>query len=126
MNKTIISCNSAPFAIGPYSQAVKACNLIFVSGQIPIDPKTGEIEAKDIEGQTKQVLENIKNILTAAGSSLDKVVKTTVYLTDLSDYDCVNKTYGTFFQGSFPARAAVEVSRLPKGVGVEIEAVAMS
>ena len=126
MNKTIISCNSAPSAIGPYSQAVKACNLIFVSGQIAINPGTGEVEAEDIEGQTKQVLVNIRNILTAAGSSLDKVVKTTVYLTDLSDYDAVNKTYGTFFQGDFPARAAVEVSRLPKGVSVEIEAVAMS
>lgn len=126
MDKEIISCGNAPAAIGPYSQAVKAGQFIFVSGQIPIDPVSGKVIGNDIQAQTKQVLENIKNILSASNSSLDKVVKTTIYLTNLSDYGIVNETYGSYFKDSFPARATVEVSKLPKDVKIEIDAVAMS
>lgn len=125
MDKEIISCSNAPDAIGPYSQAVKSGPFIFISGQIPINPATKEIVSNDIKEQTKQVLENIKNILHTAGSSLEKVIKTTIYLVSLSDYEVVNETYGNYFEGSFPARAAVEVSKLPKEAKVEIDAIAI-
>lgn len=124
MEKLVISTNAAPAAIGPYSQAIKAGNFIFVSGQIPIIPATGEIIQGDIKLQTRQVLENLKHILEAAGSSLDNVVKTTVFMKDLNDYAAINDVYKEFFQRRPPARAAVQAARLPKDVGVEIEAVA--
>ena len=124
MKKTIISCNNAPEAIGPYSQAVKAGELIFVSGQIPIDPASGNLVEGDITVQTMRVLDNLKNILSSAGSSLEKIVKTTVYMTDLTYYDAINNVYGKYFNTEFPARAAIVVSGLPKGAQIEIDAIA--
>ncbi len=124
-NKEVISTTEAPQAIGPYSQAVRAGSLVFVSGQIPVDPLTGEVVRGDICAQTRRVLENLKGVLEAAGSSLDKVVKTTVFLANMGDYGAVNEVYAEFFSGSRPARATVEVARLPPDVGVEIEAIAI-
>jgi len=126
MEKSVISTNNAPAAIGPYSQAIKVGNFVFVSGQIPIIPATGEILRGDIKLQTRQVLENLKNILEAAGSSLDNVVKTTVFMKDLNDYTAINDVYKEFFTNKPPARAAVQAARLPRDVGVEIEAIAFS
>lgn len=123
--KQIINSLKAPKAIGPYSQAVKAGNLIFVSGQIPIDPATGEIVGKSIEEQTERVLKNLSAILDEAGSSLGNVIKTTVYLTDLKNFEGMNKVYARFFEEMHPARATVGVTSLPKNVEVEIEAVSM-
>ena len=123
--KQIISTNKAPAAIGPYSQAVKAGNLLFVSGQIPIDPATGEVVEATIQAQTTQSLTNVKNILEAAGASLDNVVKTTVFLKDMNDFVEMNRVYSTFFQTDCPARAAVQVAKLPKDVMVEVEAIAV-
>lgn len=122
--KEIIHTDNAPAAIGPYSQAVKAGNLIFVSGQIPIDPATGALVENDIRVQTARSLTNIANILQAAGASLENVVKTTVFLKDMNDFVPVNEVYATFFQSDCPARAAVQAARLPKDVLVEIEAIA--
>lgn len=119
-----IKTNNAPRAIGPYSQAVKAGGFIFLSGQIPIDPASGEIVAGDIKAQTRQVLKNLQAILVEAGSSLKDVVKTTVFLKDLSGFADMNGVYGEFFSAPYPARATVEVSALPKGVLVEIDAIA--
>jgi 2-iminobutanoate/2-iminopropanoate deaminase len=126
MEKLVISTNNAPAAIGPYSQAIKVGNLVFISGQIPIIPATGEILGGDIKLQTRQALENLKNILDAAGSSLDNVVKTTVFMKDLNDYTAINDVYKEFFTNKPPARAAVQAARLPRDVGVEIEAIAFS
>lgn len=126
MEKSVISTNNAPAAIGPYSQAIKAGNLVFISGQIPIIPATGEILRGDIKLQTKQALENLKNILDAAGSCIDNVVKTTVFMKDLNDYTAINDVYKEFFTDKPPARAAVQAARLPRDVGVEIEAIAFS
>ncbi len=124
-SREIISTTNAPAAIGPYSQGVRAGSFIFLSGQIPIDPATGNIVDGDIAAQTRRVLENLRGVLEAAGSSLDDVVGTTIYLADMGDYGAVNEVYGEFFRGSKPARATVEVARLPRGVGVEIEGIAM-
>ena len=126
MEKSVISTKNAPAAIGPYSQAIKVGNLVFVSGQIPIIPATGEILRGDIKLQTKQALENLKNILDAAGSCIDNVVKTTVFMKDLNDYTAINDVYKEFFTDKPPARAAVQAARLPRDVGVEIEAIAFS
>jgi 2-iminobutanoate/2-iminopropanoate deaminase len=126
MEKSVISTNNAPAAIGPYSQAIKVGNLVFISGQIPIIPATGEILRGDIKLQTKQVLENLKHILDAAGSCIDNVVKTTVFMKDLNDYTAINDVYKEFFTNKPPARAAVQAARLPRDVGVEIEAIAFS
>ena len=126
MEKSVISTKNAPAAIGPYSQAIKVGNFVFVSGQIPIIPATGEILRGDIKLQTKQVLENLKNILDAAGSCIDNVVKTTVFMKDLNDYTAINDVYKEFFSNKPPARAAIQAARLPRDVGVEIEAVAFS
>jgi len=120
-----ISTDKAPPAIGPYSQAIAAGNLIYTSGQIPIDPKTGIIEAKDIEGQTVQALENLKNVLEASGSKLSNVIKTTVFIKDLNDFSIINEVYSRYFTGTVPSRSCVEVSRLPKDSLIEIEAVAI-
>ena len=126
MEKSVISTKNAPAAIGPYSQAIKVGNLVFISGQIPIIPATGEIIRGDIKLQTRQALENLKHIMEAAGSSLDNVVKTTVFMKDLNDYTEINDVYKEFFSNKPPARAAIQAARLPRDVGVEIEAVAFS
>ncbi len=124
MQKNIISTDKAPQAIGPYSQAVRFDNLLFVSGQIPIEPESGEIVKGDIKAQTMQILENLKCILTAGGSSLDNVLRTTIFLTNLEDYADVNEIYADFFEKSMPARSTVQVSRLPMDVPIEIDAIA--
>ncbi|NUL81217.1 MAG: RidA family protein [Armatimonadetes bacterium] len=122
--KSVVSTDQAPAAIGPYSQAIRTGDLLFVSGQIPIDPATGSIVDGGIEEQTHRVMQNLKAILGAAGASLNQVVKTTIYLTDLGDFATVNGIYADYFQQPFPARATVQVSALPKSVGVEIDAIA--
>ena len=124
MSRRVISTDKAPAAIGPYSQAIVANGFVFVSGQIPIDPATGQIEPGGIAEQAKRVLENLKAVLEAAGSSLADVVKTTIYITDLSNFAVVNEVYGGYFEIDPPARATVEVCRLPKDALIEIEAVA--
>ncbi len=126
MERKIVSTPDAPQAIGPYSQAVKANGFVFVSGQIPIDPATGQIITGDIAAQTERVLKNLSAILTAAGTGLERAVKTTVYLKDMGDFARMNDVYAKFFSGSPPARATVEVARLPKDVAVEIDVVALA
>ena len=123
MNK-IIHTEKAPAAIGPYSQAVQAGNLLFVSGQIPVDPATGAFAGEDISTQARQSLTNVKNILEAAGYALTDVVKTTVLLSDIADFAAMNAVYGEFFKENCPARACFAVRDLPKGALVEIEAIA--
>jgi 2-iminobutanoate/2-iminopropanoate deaminase len=125
MNRRVISTQNAPAAIGPYSQAITAGGLVFCSGQIALHPETGDLVNKTIEAETTQVMKNLAAVLDAAGSSLDQIVKTTIYLTDLGDYAAVNECYAQFFDKDPPARAAVEVSALPKGVRVEIDAIAV-
>ena len=125
MAKEIISTKNAPQAIGPYSQAVKAGNLMFISGQIPLDPKTGDLVSQSIEDQAKQVLENVKSICEAAGCSLDDIIKISSFLTDLSNFAVVNDMMKEYFSEPYPARATVEVSGLPLGVNVEIEAIVL-
>ncbi len=122
--KTIVFTDNAPKAIGPYSQAVKANGFVFVSGQIPIDSKTGEFSGDDIETQTRQCLNNVKAVLTAAGSSLENVVKVNVSMLNMDDFAKMNSVYAEFFNENSPARAAVQVARLPKDALVEIEAIA--
>lgn len=124
IDRKIIKTITAPSAIGPYSQAIKYGNLIFVSGQIAINPSTNEFINGDINGQTKQVIENIKAILESSGSSLQQVLKVTIFITDMKDFDSINTVYSEYFSSSLPARACVEVSSLPKGAKVEIEAIA--
>lgn len=124
MKKQVIQTTNAPAAIGPYSQAVRAGDLLFVSGQIPLDPKTGELVRTGVADETKRVLENLKAILEAAGGSFGDVVKTTIFLKDMNNFSTVNEVYGTYFPQPFPARATVEVARLPRDVNVEIEVVA--
>lgn len=122
--KQIISTDKAPAAIGPYSQAAEANGLVITSGQLPIDPKTGAFP-EGITAQTQQSLANVKAVLEAAGTDMDHVLKTTVFLKDMNDFGAMNKVYATFFtEGKFPARSAVEVARLPKDALVEIEAIA--
>jgi 2-iminobutanoate/2-iminopropanoate deaminase len=116
---------NAPQPIGPYSQAIEANGMLFCSGQIALDPVTGAVAATDVVGQTKQVLENLKAVLVAGGSSLDQVVKTTIFLKSMNDFPKVNEVYGTYFTGTPPARSTIEVARLPKDVLVEIEAIAL-
>ena len=125
MKKEIISTENAPQAIGPYSQAVKAGNLMFISGQIPLDPKTGDLVSESIEDQAKQVLDNVKSICEASGNSLDDIVKISIFLTDLSNFSVVNDVMKEYFSEPYPARATVEVSGLPLGVNVEIEAIVL-
>ncbi len=121
----IIETQNAPRAIGPYSQAVVIDSLLYTSGQIPIDPATGDIVHGDIAAQARQALENLKNILEAGGSGMDRVVKTTVFIRDMNDFQTINKVYSEFFSQPFPARSCIEVSRLPKDARIEIEAVAL-
>ena len=120
----IIVTEKAPRAIGPYSQAVSHNGLLYLSGQIPLDPATGQLIEGDVAAQTERVLENLKAVLEAAGSSLDRVLKTTVYLKDLGEFARMNEVYGRYFPENPPARATVEVARLPREARVEIEAVA--
>ena len=120
-----IQTEHAPAAIGPYSQAIKAGGIVFASGQIPIDPKTGEFVQGGIGEQTERVLKNLAAVLEAAGSSLDQVVKTTVFLADMKDFAAMNEVYGRFFSGVTPARATVAAAGLPRDARVEIEAIAV-
>ncbi len=121
----VISTDNAPGAIGPYSQAVKAGNMIFCSGQIPIDPATGEFVSNDISEQTEQVLKNLSAVLNAAGAGLGNVVKTTVFLADMGEFGAMNEVYSRFFSENKPARATVQAARLPKDAKVEIECIAV-
>lgn len=121
----VIRSERGPAAIGPYSQAIRAGGFIFVSGQIPLDPATGQLEGQTIEQQTDRVLQNIRGILEDAGSGLAKVVKTTVFLKDLGEFQKMNSVYAKYFPTNPPARATVEVSNLPKGVRIEIDAIAL-
>lgn len=124
--KEVIKTKRAPQAIGPYSQGIIANGFIFVSGQIGLDPETGKLCSSETGAQTKQVLENIRAILRAAGSDLDRVVKSTVYLTDLDDFSSFNQVFATYFPTQPPARVTVEVSGLPKGAKVEIEVIGLA
>ena len=122
--KKVISTTNAPAAIGPYSQAIEVNGMVFASGQIPVNPATGEIP-EGIEAQAEQVLNNVKNLLAAAGASMEQVVKTTVFIQNMDDFGKVNEIYATYFTGAFPARSCVEVARLPKDVLIEIEAIGL-
>ena len=123
--KKIIRTTGAPQAIGPYSQAIEANGFVFVSGQIPLDPKTGAMVTGDIREQTKRAMENGKAILAAAGCGMGQVVKTTIYLKNITDFGAVNEVYGSYFTSDPPARATVEVAKLPKDAAVEIDFVAV-
>ena len=125
MSKTAIHTEQAPAAIGPYSQGIKAGNTVYVSGQIPIDPVTGEFAGEDIAAQTRQSLTNIREILKAGGADMSHVVKTTVLLKDIADFAAMNEVYAEFFTEPYPARAAFQAAALPKGALVEIEAIAV-
>ena len=126
MNKTIISSSIGPAAAGPYSQAIRAGNLLFVSGQIPIDPSTGSLIAdKSIGAQTRRALWNLQGIVSAAGGSMDHVVKTTVFLKNMNDFGEMNSVYAGFFGSRAPARSTVEVARLPRDVSIEIDCIAI-
>jgi 2-iminobutanoate/2-iminopropanoate deaminase len=120
----VISSPSAPKAIGPYSPAVRAGQLLFISGQVPLDPATGAMVDGDVAAQTRRVLDNVGALLTAAGRSFAHVVRTTVFLADMNDFAAVNEVYGTYFSEPYPARATVQVARLPKDARVEIDAIA--
>jgi 2-iminobutanoate/2-iminopropanoate deaminase len=122
--KQVIATDRGPKAIGPYSQAIKANGLVFISGQIPLDPGTQQLIEGDITKQTERVMENLKGIVEAAGSSLDKVLKTTVFLSDMGDFAAMNAVYGRYFTQAPPARATVQVARLPRDAKVEIELIA--
>jgi 2-iminobutanoate/2-iminopropanoate deaminase len=122
--KQVIASTEAPRAIGPYSPAVRAGDLLFISGQIPIDPATGSLVEGDISAQTRRVLDNVNALLSGAGLAFDDVVRTTIFLADLSDFGAVNDVYGTYFREPYPARATVEVAKLPKNARVEIDAIA--
>jgi 2-iminobutanoate/2-iminopropanoate deaminase len=126
MRKRVIQTEKAPKAIGPYSQAIQAGDLIFLSGQIPINPLTGELVKGDIGRQTRQVLENIKAVLEADGLGMGDVVKTTIFLRDMAKFNEVNEAYGSYFPAPPPARSTVEVSNLPRNVEIEIEAIALT
>jgi len=122
----VISTEKAPQAIGPYSQAISANGFTFVSGQIPVDPASGKLLTGSIAEQTKQVLENIASILKAANSDLNKVVKATVYLKDMNDFEAMNQVYSEYFSATKPARATIQVAKLPRDASIEIDAIAVS
>jgi len=123
--KETISTKNAPGAIGPYSQAVKAGNLVFCSGQIPLDPQTGKFVSEEVAEQTRQVLKNLSAVLEAAGTNLNNVVKTTVFLADMNDFTAMNEIYAEFFSDNKPARATVQAARLPRDARVEIDCIAL-
>lgn len=125
MTLKVLHTNKAPAAIGPYSQGMQAGNLVFTSGQLPLNPETGELEG-DIRKATQQSLENVKNILESAGTSMDKIVKVVIFLRDMNDFAAMNEAYGTYFPSNPPARSAVQVARLPKDAIIEIEAIALA
>ena len=126
MSKTVVHSDEAPKAIGPYSQAIKTGNLLFCSGQIPLDPRSGEmLGAGDVREQARRVMQNLQAVLVAGGASLASVVKTTIYLKDLGDFGAVNEIYGAYFNEAPPARATVQVAGLPRGALVEIDAIAV-
>ena len=125
MNKRVIQTEKAPKAIGPYSQAIQAGNFLFLSGQIPLDPKTGELVKGDIRKQTQQVLENIKGVLESQKLGMENVVKATIFLKDIANFNQVNEVYATYFPSSPPARSTVQVAKLPKDADIEIEAIAL-
>jgi len=125
MKREIVTTDKAPRAIGPYSQAVRAGAFVFLSGQIPLNPISGELVAGDVRVQTERVIRNLKAVLEAAGSSLDNVVKTTVFLKDMNDFAAMNEVYTQYFGKTAPARATVQAARLPKDVSVEIDAIAV-
>ena len=124
MSNQVISTAKAPVALGPYSQAIKVGNTVYCSGQIPINPATGTIDAVTVEDQTRQAITNLKNVLEAAGGGLCNVVKTTVFISDMNDFAAINGVYAELFGDTKPARSCVEVARLPKDVKIEIEAIA--
>jgi len=128
MARTPLHSDSAPKAIGPYSQAVQvdAGNLTFLSGQIPLDPKTGQLVEGDITAQAERVMENLRAVLAAGGLTFEHVVRTTIFLADMADFQKVNEVYGRCFQGAPPARATVQVAALPRGARIEIDAIAVS
>ena len=127
MEKRDVKTPKAPEPVGPYSQAVKTGEFVFCSGQIALDPETGELVSGSIEAETTRVMENLKAVLEAAGSSLERVVKATIFVKDMNDFGRINAVYGSFFSGSIPpARATVQVAALPKGANVEIECIALS
>ena len=121
--KQVISTENAPAAIGPYSQAIEVNGMVFTSGQIPVDPATGKI-AETVEEQAEQALKNVSEVLAAAGTDMEHVIKTTVFIKEMNDFAKINEIYAKFFTGAFPARSCVEVARLPKDVLLEIEAIA--
>ncbi len=122
--KQVISTDKAPAAIGPYSQAIKVGDLLFMSGQIPVNPLNGEIVSENIEAQAKQSLDNLKAVITAAGGTLENIVKTTIFAVNINDFQAVNKIYAGYFEKEPPARSFVAVKELPKGAKIEIEAIA--
>ncbi len=124
MNMQAVRTDQAPAAIGPYSQCIRVGDLVFTSGQIPLDPGSGELVSGDVARQTERVMENLRAVLRAGGSSLEQVVKTTLFLVDLADFGEVNRVYATFFADWLPARSTVQVAALPRGARVEIEAIA--
>jgi 2-iminobutanoate/2-iminopropanoate deaminase len=124
--KKIISTSEAPAAVGPYSQAVRIGSTVYCAGQIPLDPKSGQIVSKDVSDQTRRVLDNIRAILKAEGLSFENIVKTTIFLTDLADLQTVNEIYASYFKQAPPARSTVQVAALPKGARIEIEAIAVA
>ena len=124
MERKVIHTDKAPAAVGPYSQAVAWGDTVYVSGQLPLDPQQGKIVAETIEDQTRQAMENLKAILEEAGSSLDKLLKVTIFLQDINDFKRVNEVYGSFFSGGYPARCAYEVAKLPLGATIEIDGIA--
>lgn len=123
--KQIINTDNAPAPIGPYNQSVKVDKMLFVSGQIALDPKTGELNMKDLATETHQVMKNLQAILTAAGSSFNQVVKSSIFLSDMGSFAEINEIYGSYFTSDYPARETVEVAQLPKSVNVEISVIAL-
>ncbi len=126
MEKKAISTDKAPQAIGPYSQAIQVGEFLFLSGQIPLDPSTGEMDREDIQGQTRRVMENLKAVLESQGLTMESIVKTTIFLTDMGNFAKVNEIYGGYFSENPPARSTVQVSNLPRGAAIEIEAIAVA
>src|ERR1700676_1911066 len=124
--KKIISTSDAPAAVGPYSQAVRVGSTIYCAGQIPLDPKSGQLVSGGIDAQTRRVLDNVTAVLKAEGLTFDSIVKTTIFLMDLADFQTVNEIYGSYFKGEPPARSTVQVAGLPKGARIEIEVIAMA
>jgi len=125
MDKQIINTSSAPAPIGPYNQAIRSGNFLFISGQVCIDPATGDLKNKDVQEETHQVMHNLKAILSEAGMTFNNVVKTTIFITDMKRFSEINEVYGKYFEGNFPARETVQVSALPKFVNIEISMIAV-